>query len=212
MTDALQTTQMAYRDLADHLRAIGDLSEAQKYYVKTRDYCSTSENVVEMCINVIEVSLELRDYPLVQGYVHKAEGLLEFYNPAAAAASASASANSGQPAARGGTTSGADAIGALFRAGGSSDAAMMRSNMSNEGPSTAAQREADASSKRQVAGICAKLHVASTLAYLGLGRYREAATSALEVDPSSSKAFATVSGRDMSEMSKLRLKRFLTAP
>lgn len=46
---------MAHRDLGDHMRATGNLTDALKCYMKTRDYCSTSEDVVEMCINVIEV-------------------------------------------------------------------------------------------------------------------------------------------------------------
>lgn len=46
---------MANRDLADYYRHCGLLQEALKCYQRTRDFCSTAEHVMDMCLSVIEV-------------------------------------------------------------------------------------------------------------------------------------------------------------
>ena len=38
-------------DLADHFLDMGDLSNALKCYSRSRDYCSATKNVVNMCFN-----------------------------------------------------------------------------------------------------------------------------------------------------------------
>lgn len=187
---------MGYRDLGDHFRATGDLSEAQKNYLRTRDYCTTSEHVVEMCVNIIEVSLELQQYSLVQGYVSKAEGLLDSYNPAVASIAANKSAHSGIPATKGGSTSGADAIGALFQAGGSMRPSepltiTTASSLLNSG-SSGIPREVEVEGKKQVLAIRAKLYVASGLSFLSLKKYKEAAVQLLDIDTASSNAYSSV--------------------
>ncbi|PWN39838.1 hypothetical protein IE81DRAFT_305949 [Ceraceosorus guamensis] len=90
-----ESIRMGHRDLAEHFRATGRMSEALQCYQKTREFCSTSEHVVEMCLGVIEISLELQNYTNVSTWVSKAEGVLETYNPNAAAASSSARKTSG---------------------------------------------------------------------------------------------------------------------
>lgn len=214
---------MAHRDLGDHLRSMGNLTEALKYYVKTRDHCSTSEHVVEMCINVIEVSLELKEYHSISAYVSKAEGLLESYNALAAASSSSnngkaASSSrigSGVPANKGATTSGADAIGALFRAGGSAgnqaSATLSSATAQLTTASTVAHREAEAHGKRRVAEIRSKLNVAQGIAYLGLAKYKLAKSALLEVDITTAEAFTNVSNtqRWNEESHRLMLKNIL---
>jgi COP9 signalosome complex subunit 1 len=190
---------MAHRDLGDHLRSTGNLQEALKYYIKTRDHCSTSEHVVEMCISVIEVSLDLKEYHAISAYVSKAEGLLDSYNPLAAASSKSSSSRvgPGQPASKGGSTSGADAIGALFRAGGSAgnanSATLSSATAQLNQASTAANREAEVQGKRRVAEIRCKLNVAQGIAFLGMAKYKSAKTSLLEVDISTADSFTNVS-------------------
>jgi COP9 signalosome complex subunit 1 len=189
---------MTLRDLGDHLRSMGNLSESLKYYIKTRDHCSTSEHVVEMCLNVIEVSLELKEYHSISAYVSKAEGLLDSYNPLAASSSSSKSttlgrAGSGVPPSKGGSTSGADAIGALFRAGGSSQSASLSSATAQlNATTTAAGREAEAQGKRQIAEIRSKLNVAQGIAHLGMSKYNLAKISFLEVDLGTNEAFSNV--------------------
>ncbi len=76
-----ESIRMAHRDLGDHFWDTGDHQEALKSYTKTRDYCSTTDHVIEMCMNVIEVSLRLGILTNVQTFVSKAEGVLESYVP-----------------------------------------------------------------------------------------------------------------------------------
>lgn len=207
-----ESVRMAHRDLGDHLRAMGNLTEALKYYIKTRDHCSTSEHVVEMCINVIEVSLELKEYHAISAYVSKAEGLLDSYNPLAAASSGGKSATSsqragsGMPANKGGSTSGGDMIGALFRAGGSAASAetltlSSATAMLNAAPNQTS-REAEAQGKRQVAEIRSKLNVAQGIAYLGMSSYKAARATLLEVEVARSEAYSNVSGHIIGEERK----------
>ena len=195
---------MAHRDLGDHLRSMGNLGEALKYYIKTRDHCSTSEHVVEMCINVIEVSLELGEYHAISAYVSKAEGLLESYNPTAAASSskknpsAAKGPSSVAPANKGGSTSGADAIGALFRAGGSAGttgSASLSSATAQLNANVPANQETEAQGKRLVSEIRSKLNVAQGIAYLGMAKYELAKSQLLEVDLTSDGSFSNVSRR-----------------
>ena len=64
---------MGYNDLGDFQYARGDLQQAFKCYVRTRDYCTTSKHIIAMCLNVILVSIELGQYVHVSNYVSKAE-------------------------------------------------------------------------------------------------------------------------------------------
>lgn len=64
---------MGYNDLGDFFYARGDLQAAFKSYVRTRDYCTTSKHIINMCLNVILVSIELGHFVHVTNYVQKAE-------------------------------------------------------------------------------------------------------------------------------------------
>ena len=46
---------MGHNDLGDHYYNMGDLSNALKSYMRTRDYCTTPKHVVDMCLAVIRV-------------------------------------------------------------------------------------------------------------------------------------------------------------
>lgn len=46
---------MAHRDLAEHFRATGDFQAALKHYAKLREFCTTSQHVLDMCLSVLEV-------------------------------------------------------------------------------------------------------------------------------------------------------------
>lgn len=151
----------------------------------------------------------MQNYSVVSTFVNKAEAVLETYNPMASAASAGSGSRGGAgaststtggsssiaPPSKGASTSGADAIGALFRAGGGGDASAAagsaaegRSNVSAGGNS------AEARAKAEVARIQARLHVAGGLAALGQGRFESAATSFLAAEPQYAASFAHVSG------------------
>ncbi|CEH17473.1 COP9 signalosome, subunit CSN1 [Ceraceosorus bombacis] len=176
-----ESIRMGHRDLAEHFRATGRMSEALQCYQKTREFCSTSEHVVEMCLGVIEISLELQNYTNVSTWVSKAEGVLETYNPNAAAASSSARKTSGagalsssaSVASKGGLGSGGDAIGALFRSGGSSTREEM-ARASTSATSAAARRD-QATADRGVKDLAARLSITAALVQLGMGNFEKAA-------------------------------------
>lgn len=68
-----ETIRTGYNELGDFHYNKGDLNAALKCYVHTRDYCTTSKHIVQMCLNVIKVSIELGNYAHVVNYVAKAE-------------------------------------------------------------------------------------------------------------------------------------------
>lgn len=67
---------MGHNDLGDLFYQRGDLGQALKAYVRTRDYCSTSKHMLSMCLNIIRVSVEQNNWTYVQNYVQKAETTL----------------------------------------------------------------------------------------------------------------------------------------
>lgn len=49
--------KMAHRDLGDFFRATGDHSASLKHYTKSREFCTTSQHVLDMCLSVLEVNM-----------------------------------------------------------------------------------------------------------------------------------------------------------
>eukprot|EP00850_Spirogloea_muscicola_P020143 SM000208S06313 [mRNA] locus=s208:36554:38504:- [translate_table: standard] len=72
---------MGYNDLGDFFYSRGDLQQAFKCYVRTRDYCTTSKHIISMCLNVILVSIELGHFVHVSNYVTKAEQTPDLQDP-----------------------------------------------------------------------------------------------------------------------------------
>ncbi|KAF9949740.1 COP9 signalosome complex subunit 1 [Modicella reniformis] len=68
-----ESIRMGNIELGNHYYACGDLTSAHRAYSRTRDYCTTSKHVVEMCMNIIKVSIELGNFPHVATFVIKAE-------------------------------------------------------------------------------------------------------------------------------------------
>ncbi|RGB38091.1 COP9 signalosome complex subunit 1 [Rhizophagus diaphanus] len=68
-----ESIRMGHNDLGDHYYNCGNLTNALKCYSRTRDYCTTAKHVIEMCLNVIKVSIELGNFSHVHSYVIKAE-------------------------------------------------------------------------------------------------------------------------------------------
>lgn len=46
---------MAHRDLGEFFRQTGDYSSSLKHFTKSREFCTTSQHVLEMCISILEV-------------------------------------------------------------------------------------------------------------------------------------------------------------
>ncbi|URD80551.1 COP9 signalosome complex subunit [Musa troglodytarum] len=68
-----ESIRMGFNDLADYFYDHGQLGDAFKNYVRTRDYCTTSKHIIHMCLSVILVSIELGQFTHVSNYVSKAE-------------------------------------------------------------------------------------------------------------------------------------------
>lgn len=64
---------MGYHDFGDFYYAHGQLGEAYKSYVRTRDYCTTSKHIVNMCMSAILASIEMGQFSHISSYVGKAE-------------------------------------------------------------------------------------------------------------------------------------------
>ncbi|XP_035231253.1 COP9 signalosome complex subunit 1-like, partial [Stegodyphus dumicola] len=72
-----ESIRRGHDDLGDHYLDCGDLSNALKCYSRARDYCTSGKHVVNMCLNVIKVSVYLQNWSHVLTYVNKAEGTPE---------------------------------------------------------------------------------------------------------------------------------------
>ena len=59
--------------MGDHYYDRGELNSALKCYVRTRDYCTTPQHIIDMCLNVIKVNIEMNNFAHVLNYVGKAE-------------------------------------------------------------------------------------------------------------------------------------------
>nr|BAN21327.1 cop9 signalosome complex subunit [Riptortus pedestris] len=65
-------------DLGDHHLDCGDLSNALRCYSRARDYCTSGKHVVNMCLNVIKVSVYIQNWSHVLSFVNKAESTPDF--------------------------------------------------------------------------------------------------------------------------------------
>ncbi|KAH9854527.1 G protein pathway suppressor 1 [Lenzites betulinus] len=72
-----ESIRMAHRDLGDFYRADGESSAALKHYTKSREFCTTSQHVLDMCLSVIELLIEQCNYSHIATYVFKAEAALD---------------------------------------------------------------------------------------------------------------------------------------
>ncbi|XP_076435246.1 COP9 signalosome complex subunit 1-like [Babylonia areolata] len=72
-----ESIRRGHDDLGDHYLDCGDLTNALKCYSRARDYCTNPKHVVNMCLNVIKVSVYLQNWSHVLSYVNKAESTPE---------------------------------------------------------------------------------------------------------------------------------------
>lgn len=61
-----ESIRMGHRDLGDFQRKSGDLPAAIRSYTKSKDYCTTSHHILDMCLCVIDVSKRPRAGYLLQ--------------------------------------------------------------------------------------------------------------------------------------------------
>ncbi|KAH9974350.1 G protein pathway suppressor 1 [Lactifluus volemus] len=72
-----ESIRMAHRDLAEFYRVTGDFDNALRHHTKSREFCTTTQNMLEMCLSVLELLLEQRTFSHVPTYVFKAESALD---------------------------------------------------------------------------------------------------------------------------------------
>ena len=51
-----ESIRMAYRDLATFFRATGSFEGSLRHLTKSREYCSSTQDMLEMCLSVLEVA------------------------------------------------------------------------------------------------------------------------------------------------------------
>jgi len=72
-----ESIRRGHDDLGDHFLDSGDLANALKCYSRARDYCTSGRHVVNMCVNVIKVSVYIQNWSHVMSFVNKALGTPE---------------------------------------------------------------------------------------------------------------------------------------
>ncbi|PAV18220.1 G pathway suppressor 1 [Pyrrhoderma noxium] len=72
-----ESIRMAHRDLGNFYKAAGDEGLALKHYSRSREFCSSSQHVLEMCLSILELVIEQRNYGHITTYVFKAEAALD---------------------------------------------------------------------------------------------------------------------------------------
>eukprot|EP00960_Hanusia_phi_P006276 180826-Hanusia_phi.AAC.1 len=60
---------------------MGNLEEALKAFIRTRDYGTSSKHTIDMCLQVIKVAIEMRNFSHVLNYVTKAEQVDQLEDP-----------------------------------------------------------------------------------------------------------------------------------
>ncbi|KAF5350711.1 hypothetical protein D9756_008566 [Leucocoprinus leucothites] len=146
-----ESIRMAHRDLAEFYRSVGEYQQSLRHHTKSREFCATSQHVLDMCLSVLELLIEQRNYSHLSTYVFKAEAALD------ATAAATSSGNSG-----GGTgTTPTSTVGPSAAGGGGS-------NSKKKAPT-----------EKEI--VQSRLELASALSHLGQGNYEKAAQSFLRV-------------------------------
>ena len=54
-----ESIRMAYRDLSAFFRATGSFEGSLRHLTKSREYCSSTQDMLEMCLSVLEVATSL---------------------------------------------------------------------------------------------------------------------------------------------------------
>ncbi|KAI7898274.1 26S proteasome subunit RPN7-domain-containing protein, partial [Cokeromyces recurvatus] len=71
-----ENIRTCYMKLGDFYYKKGDLQNAMKHYVRTREYCSTNEDILEMCFNTIKVYLDDCNFSnVIQTYISRIEAI-----------------------------------------------------------------------------------------------------------------------------------------
>ncbi|THH14785.1 hypothetical protein EW146_g5592 [Bondarzewia mesenterica] len=72
-----ESIRMAHRDLGAFYRSTGQYEASLRHYTKSREFCTSSAHVLEMCLSVLELLIEQRNYAHIPTYIFKAESALD---------------------------------------------------------------------------------------------------------------------------------------
>ncbi|GBE83515.1 G protein pathway suppressor 1 [Sparassis latifolia] len=72
-----ESIRMAQRDLGTFYRSVGDHTAALKYTSKSREFCTTNQHVLDICLSILELLIEYRNYAHISTYAYKADTALE---------------------------------------------------------------------------------------------------------------------------------------
>ncbi|KAI6100909.1 26S proteasome subunit RPN7-domain-containing protein [Pisolithus croceorrhizus] len=173
-----ESIRMAHRDLGDFFRSTGEFGLALKHYTKSREFCSTSQHVLDMCMSVLELAVEQRNYAHIPSYVYKAEGALESLTIGSAVAGVAAPSSAGTSQVV--PQSSAMAIGTGFSSaagGGGIGASVTGSVGSGSGQAIQGRKPTDRDHMQT------KLEFVLALSHLGTGAYDKAAIAFLRLGP-----------------------------
>lgn len=67
--------RMGHNNLGEFLQGRGKLDQARGEFIKSRDYCTDVQHNVEVCLKVITVSVEARDFAHIEGHFVNAENM-----------------------------------------------------------------------------------------------------------------------------------------
>lgn len=100
-----ESIRMAHRDLAAHFRSAGAYEASLRHYTKSREFCTTSQHVLEMCMSVLELLIEQRNFAHIPTYTFKAESALEAIASSASNSQSQSATAIGASGTTGGTSS-----------------------------------------------------------------------------------------------------------
>lgn len=68
-----QAIRIAYTNLAEQLKKMGNLSDALERLIRARDFATQTRQIADMCSDIVTCALDSRNYTLVTDNVSKAE-------------------------------------------------------------------------------------------------------------------------------------------
>ncbi|KAI0041260.1 hypothetical protein FA95DRAFT_1501753 [Auriscalpium vulgare] len=86
-----ESIRLAHRELGTFHRSSGNFEAALRHHTKSREFCATSQHMLDMCLSVLELLLEQRNFAHIPTYLFKAESALDALIAAPAPAAPSAS-------------------------------------------------------------------------------------------------------------------------
>lgn len=73
-----ESIRRGHDEIANYYLSCGDLSNALKFFSKSRDYCMGDQHLFTVCLNVIKVSIYMNNWIHVSAFIQKAESSPDF--------------------------------------------------------------------------------------------------------------------------------------